>query len=85
MNSSKFANIPIVGAPYDVDSAHAPLCKIALLLLAGASCHYSLTPPHAAKAKTVVATRTFFERAIQWFTFCSKVGSPHMHGEGSRD
>lgn len=83
MNSSNFADVPV--ALYDADAVHAPLCKIALLLAAGASCYYSLTPPHAAKAKTVVATRAFFERAIQWFTFCSKVCPVRTHGGGSRD
>ena len=73
MNNSKLTPLPVVGAQYDVDSAYEPLCKIALLLLTGISCHYSLTPPHVAQAKTIVVRKTLFERAILWVTFCSKV------------
>ena len=57
----------------DIPLTSAPL-KIALLLATGASVHFSLTPPHKAAPKTVVSNnKTFFERAVQWVTWCSKV------------
>ncbi|KAI0777975.1 hypothetical protein BC629DRAFT_1524449 [Irpex lacteus] len=54
--------------------AHSAPLKIALLLATGVSVHFSLTPPHKAAPKTVVVSnnRTFFERAVQWVTWCSK-------------
>ncbi|OCH85248.1 hypothetical protein OBBRIDRAFT_821595 [Obba rivulosa] len=54
-------------------SGAVALCKIALLLTTGASAYLSLSPPNPpAPPKELMTRRTFFERAILWFTFCSK-------------
>ncbi|KAI0073853.1 ICMT-domain-containing protein [Panus rudis PR-1116 ss-1] len=47
--------------------------KIALLLLAGASVHLSLSPPNPpAPPKQCIHKRTLFERCVHWVTFISK-------------
>lgn len=76
MNDSRLTDVAGNAAPGDTSLMTAALWKIALLTLTGISCHYSLTPPHVAKARTVVVNKTFFERTVQWFTFCSKVCAP---------
>jgi len=71
MNTSSSPVFSYPMSPTDVPLSSAPL-KIVLLLLTGISVHYSLTPPHTAAPKTVVANKTLFERGILWVTWCSK-------------
>ncbi|KAI0681714.1 hypothetical protein BC835DRAFT_1301943 [Cytidiella melzeri] len=62
----------------DLSTSSAPL-KIALLLATGISVHYSLTPPHKAAPKTVVADKTLFERATMvWMMVLSDILATYL-------